>query len=118
MSDIFASITEQGGWTVALVGYCIVFAALVLLIWIFISVPKIINMQIRSELRRRGKHVADTEDELHIKGDVSAAISMALHLYLSEMHDEESKVITISRIQRRYSPWSSKIYNVYNSPMK
>jgi hypothetical protein len=59
-----------------------------------------------------------TEDDLHLQGDVSAAISMAIHLYFSEMHDDESNVITINRIQRRYSPWSSKIYSIYNTPVK
>lgn len=111
-------ITEQGGWTVALVGYIIVFAALVMLIAIFTVIPKLINMRIRSELRRKGKQVTDEPDEFEVGGDVSAAISMALHLYMNDMHDEESNVITISRIQRRYSPWSSKIYNIYNSPLK
>ncbi len=39
---------------------------------------------------------------------------MALHLYLDEIHDEESGVITIKQISRAYSPWSSKIYAVRN----
>ena len=44
-----------------------------------------------------------------------AAISLALHLYLNDhAHDVESNVITIKRIQRRYSPWSSKIYSMNN----
>lgn len=118
MNELFSEIGNQGGWTVALVGYSIVFGALVLLILIFSALPKVINMKIRSELRRKGKQVSDTEEELHVKGDVSAAISMAIHMYFSEMHDDESNVITINRIQRRYSPWSSKIYSIYNSPVK
>jgi Na+-transporting methylmalonyl-CoA/oxaloacetate decarboxylase gamma subunit len=111
-------ISSQGGWTVALVGYTIVFAALVLLITIFTIIPKLINMKIRSELRAKGKPVSDKPDELNVGGDVGAAISMALHLYLNDMHDDEPNVITISRIQRRYSPWSSKIYSIYNSSLK
>jgi glutaconyl-CoA/methylmalonyl-CoA decarboxylase subunit delta len=43
------------------------------------------------------------------------AISMALHLFYDEVHDNESNVITIKRIERRYSPWSSKIYGVTNN---
>lgn len=44
-----------------------------------------------------------------------AAISLALHLYINfNSHDEESNVITIKRIERRYSPWSSKIYSMNN----
>ena len=46
--------------------------------------------------------------------DKKAAIAMALYLYFNEMHDEESNVITIQRISKTYSPWSSKIYNMRN----
>ena len=42
------------------------------------------------------------------------AIAMALHLFYDEVHDDESNVITIKRIERRYSPWSSKIYGINN----
>jgi glutaconyl-CoA/methylmalonyl-CoA decarboxylase subunit delta len=42
------------------------------------------------------------------------AIAMALHMYYDEVHDDESNVITIKRIERRYSPWSSKIYGINN----
>lgn len=42
------------------------------------------------------------------------AIAMALHMYYDEVHDDESNVITIKRIERRYSPWSSKIYGIHN----
>jgi len=115
LNIILASVSSQGGWTVALVGYSIVFAALVALIIIFSTIPKIINMKVRSELRRKGKHVIDENDTLNVDGDVTAAISMALHLYYSEMHDDEPGVITINRIQKRYSPWSSKIYSIYNN---
>ena len=112
------TIANQGGFTVALVGYIIVFMALVVLIVIFTTIPRIINMKVRTELRRKGKEVTNQPDELSVGGDISADISMALHLYLNDMHDEETNVITISRIQRRYSPWSSKIYNIYNTPLK
>lgn len=43
------------------------------------------------------------------------AIAMALHLFYDEVHDNESNVITIKRIERRYSPWSSKIYGINNN---
>lgn len=119
MNAIILSISEHGGWTVALVGYTIVFAALVSLIIIFTQLPKLLNMKLRFDLKRKGKEVvSDKPEDYMVGGDVNAAISMALHLYFSEMHDEESNVITISRTQRRYSPWSSKIYNIYNSPVK
>ncbi|MDX9905877.1 MAG: lamin tail domain-containing protein, partial [Bacteroidales bacterium] len=39
------------------------------------------------------------------------AIAMALFLY-NEVHDEESNILTIERVSRIYSPWSSKYYNM------
>jgi hypothetical protein len=47
-------------------------------------------------------------------GDI-VAIAMALHFFYDEVHDTESNVITIKRIERRYSPWSSKIYGINNN---
>lgn len=118
MNMILLSISEHGGWTVALVGYSIVFIALVCLIFIFTQLPKLLNIKTRIELRRKGKEVSDKPEDYVVEGDVNAAIAMALHMYFSEMHDDESNVITINRTTRRYSPWSSKIYNVYNTPVK
>jgi Na+-transporting methylmalonyl-CoA/oxaloacetate decarboxylase gamma subunit len=119
MYNIFlGAIANAGGWTVAAVGYFIVFLALVLLIAIFTNIPKLINAITRMRLRREGKQVTDEPDEFVVDGDVNAAISMALYMYFNEMHDDESNVITINRITKRYSPWSSKIYNVYHTPVK
>jgi len=41
-----------------------------------------------------------------------AAISLALHLYLKEVHNDEDLRITIQKSMKPYSPWSSKIYSV------
>jgi glutaconyl-CoA/methylmalonyl-CoA decarboxylase subunit delta len=41
-----------------------------------------------------------------------AAISLALHLYFKEAHDNEDLRITIQKSMKPYSPWSSKIYAV------
>ncbi|HNZ61704.1 MAG TPA: hypothetical protein PK903_01100 [Paludibacteraceae bacterium] len=53
-------------------------------------------------------------DNKNIPAEEIAAIAMALHLYLDSAHDEESNVLTIKRIERRYSPWNSKIYGLNN----
>jgi glutaconyl-CoA/methylmalonyl-CoA decarboxylase subunit delta len=74
--------------------------------------PKVINMNIRQKLRRQGKHKEAEVESLEITGEVNAAISVALHLYFNEMHDEESNVMTIKKVSKRYSPWSSKIYGL------
>lgn len=46
--------------------------------------------------------------------DNEAAIAMALYLYFNEMHDEESDIITVKRVSKTYSPWSSKLYSMRN----
>jgi hypothetical protein len=46
----------------------------------------------------------------------AAAIALAIHLYKSEMHDMESFTITLQKVSRIYSPWSSKIYTLRQNP--
>ena len=95
----------------SLVGYVIVFLALTLLFYVFNLIPKILSFNKRRQLRRKGLRERVIED-ITITGEVSAAISTALHLYFSDLHDEETRVLTVNKISKRYSPWSSKIYNV------
>jgi len=98
---------------IAIAGYLIVFTALVLLFWFFSLTPKVISLG-KTKIRvRQGKQPLITQGE-GLSGEEIAAISMALHLYMEEMHDEESGVLTIKQISRAYSPWSSKIYAVRN----
>ena len=96
--------------TLAVVGYLTVFFALVMMYFVYNNIPKLINLKIRQKLRKEGK-LKEAETELSVSGEVNAAISMALYLYLNE-HDEESHTLTIKKVQRSYTPWSSRIYNV------
>ena len=103
------------GITVAIVGFSIVFFALTALVIVFTRLPKLINRQFNKDKLRRSKHKkqeALTQDDFIVEGNVTAAISLALHLYFNELHDEESNVVTIKKVRKAYSPWSSKIYSV------
>ena len=51
-------------------------------------------------------------------GEVIAAISMAMHEMQNDVHDVEDTVLTITRVKRTYSPWSSKIYTLRELPKK
>lgn len=102
---------DSYGLIVAAVGYVIVFSSLLMLYIVFVNLPRVINIKIRNRLRKEGKECAEQED-LSIPGEVNAAISTALYLYFNEMHDEESNVITITKVSKTYSPWSSKIYGL------
>lgn len=104
-------------WTVTFLGYVIVFAALALLVAIFTIVPKIHAAQVKKRLKKEGKLSScesSGECSLEVSGDENAAVAMALYMYFNELHDEESNVITIKKIERRYSPWNSKLYGMNN----
>jgi Na+-transporting methylmalonyl-CoA/oxaloacetate decarboxylase gamma subunit len=51
-------------------------------------------------------------------GEVFAAIAMAMHELQSDVHDVEDTVLTITRVKRSYSPWSSKIYTLRETPRR
>ncbi len=103
------------GITVALVGFSIVFFSLTVLVIVFTRLPKLINRLFNKDKtkskRQKRKEEEANEDEF-MEGNVTAAISLALHLYFNELHDEESNVVTIKKVRKAYSPWSSKIYSV------
>lgn len=62
------------------------------------------------------KAVSKPAAEEEMSGEVNAAIAMALYLYQNELHDYENTVLTIQKVSRNYSPWSSKIYTLRKSP--
>jgi len=45
-----------------------------------------------------------------------AAMAVAVFMHHSETHDKESAKLTIQKISKRYSPWSSKIYGLRRNP--
>ncbi|HPI38120.1 MAG TPA: OadG family protein [Ignavibacteriaceae bacterium] len=104
------------GVGMAVIGMGIVFLSLLLLYIVFFNVAKLINLKLKKNLQKEGKSADEIEKEIDISGDVNAAIGMALHLYLSEIHDFENTVLTIKKVSRTYSPWSSKIYGLRQIP--
>ncbi|MFV0471342.1 MAG: OadG family protein [Paludibacteraceae bacterium] len=95
------------------IGISVVFTALTLLVFAFLISAKLSTNTLK---KRSIKSGTPEEKTSSLDTDKMAAISVALHLYLQEeeIHDQESNVITIKRIQKRYSPWSSKIYGINN----
>lgn len=98
--------------TLGIVGIVVVFIALALLVIILNNIPRIGDFflwLIRSGLKK--PQIAEAKD-LRISAQVTAAISAAIYLYLDEIHDKESRVMTIRKVSKNYSPWSSKIYGL------
>jgi hypothetical protein len=111
----FSNINELSILITA-VGYIVVFMALASLVIIIGRIATVQGFYVRLKLRRRKK----TEDPVNIKpepsisADANAAICTALYLYFTELHDEEKYVMTVKKVSRTYSPWSSKIYGIMN----
>ena len=51
-----------------------------------------------------------------ITNDELAAIALAIYKYSEDMHDEEDLTLTINKVSKAYSPWSSKIYSIRQFP--
>jgi glutaconyl-CoA/methylmalonyl-CoA decarboxylase subunit delta len=116
MLMIYLAVNWDGvfeGLLIAAVGYLVVLIALGVLYYVFRYLPLVLQLRIRYRLRRQGKPVEHGE-ELGVNADISAAIALALHLYLNEIHDEETTAVTIRKVSRNYSPWSSKIFGTSN----
>lgn len=52
------------------------------------------------------------------ENEIVAAISIALNAYLQNIHDYENVILTIQKVVRPYSPWSSKIYGLRQYPRR
>ncbi|PKP35238.1 MAG: hypothetical protein CVU00_03410 [Bacteroidetes bacterium HGW-Bacteroidetes-17] len=99
------------GIVITLVGYSIVFGALVILYFVFSTFSKILTIKVRERLRREGRHEIANLPNIDITGEETAAISMALYLF-NELHDLESNIITIKKISRTNSQWGAKQDNI------
>lgn len=111
-----SSAIDSLTWTVVIVGIGIVFLSLIIVYLFFRYVLTfILNFRFRNFARKQGidPSAVDTAKTM-MSGEVNAAIAMALYSYFDELHDVESGVITITRVSKTYSPWSSKLYNMKN----
>lgn len=113
-SHLFQKI-DPYGIGMSVMGYVVVFAALLFLYLTFSNLTRLLNFKLLRGLKRTGKFKEDKKD-LQITGEVNAAVAAALYLYFNELHDEESYTLTISKVSRIYSPWSSKIYSLRQYP--
>ncbi|MGV6844899.1 MAG: OadG family protein [Lutibacter sp.] len=113
---MFLTINELSeGYLILLTGLIIVFCALLLLATFFnYGLP----ILLKTYKAIKGVKKIDKKSKIEVQedftGEVAAAISSAIHLYLNEQHDAENAILTIKQARKLYSPWSSKIYGAYN----
>ena len=107
------------GIGMAISAMSVVFSGLLLLYISFKIVGKVaVNLSKRNTMKSKGIDKETAKELSQAPGEVYAAISMALHEMQDEVHDVEETVLTITRVKRSYSPWSSKIYTLRETPKK
>lgn len=118
--DMFAE-TDGHGFGLASMAMIIVFTALLLLCVCFYCISRV-----GARTLRRNKalsHGIETSTmtrataPAHDSGEEIAAVVMALHEHLNA-HDQESTILTINKVRKSYSPWSSKIYSLREVPRR
>lgn len=113
---------DKSGIGMAIIAMSVVFIGLILL---YISFKVVGNIAVKLGKRNAMKATGIT-DKAEAKekklgshsGEETAAIAMALHEYLNDAHDIEDMVLTINKVKRSYSPWSSKIYTLRQDPRR
>jgi len=112
---------DKSGVALTIMAMCIVFTALLLLCLCFMLISKIGEKINRAnKMKAHGlapKEVARENRPEHDTGEAIAAIAMALHEHL-DAHDTEQTILTISKVKKTYSPWSSKIYSMRETPKR
>ena len=120
---LLLEVTQQVGitgqtWFITLIG----FGMVLLLLFVFIYVMKLMGKIMRPRAKAVKKEVTNEEqtesvvhkqreDRIVLTGDATAAIALALHLYYNGVHDEEDTKITI---QPHRTQWNNKMYGMNN----
>lgn len=108
-------ITDPYGIGLTIIAMTVVFSALIL-IFIMLKGFGLLDRYMKKknaqkEAVKKGEATPENIETVEAKdytGAELAAITMALHLYTTQMHDEESEIITFEDFARPYSPWSQK----------
>ena len=99
----------------------VTFLGLLLLYLIFKQVGKLSIAASKRNARKAKSGITTNErDELlgEEAGEVFAAIATPLYEVTEDVHDLENTVLTIHKVTRNYSPWSSKLYGLRETPRK
>ncbi|WP_299777935.1 OadG family protein [uncultured Formosa sp.] len=117
MTHIFLLTNDLSeGYVILVTGLTIVFGGLLILTLFFKYALPIMLYIYKIISKGRDKKIKEISPKLNeqFTGEIAAAISAAIHLHLNEQHDNENAILTIKQARKMYSPWSSKIYGVYN----
>ncbi|WP_106828024.1 OadG family transporter subunit [Parabacteroides pacaensis] len=95
----------------------VVFTGLLLLYLVFKQIGKLAISVSKRNTKKAGENIT-LANPGEVSGEVFAAIATALYEFTEDVHDMENTVLTIRKVTRNYSPWSSKIYGLRELPKK
>jgi hypothetical protein len=110
-----ASITEPLSNTRLAIFWGIIVLFVALFTYFLYRTNKIVDARNQLEIQNNSiKSNPNISAEIH--EETAAAIALAIHMYKVDMHDQESFTITLKKVSKIYSPWSSKIYTLRQNP--
>jgi len=109
------SLVDSNVLIVSILGYCIVLLALSAMAYMMVRFHSIRDYIKAKKLKKSAPAESQATVKAVMTGEENAAIAAALYLFFSELHDQERYVMTIKKVSRTYSPWSSKFYNIWNN---
>ncbi|MBQ7280918.1 MAG: OadG family protein [Bacteroidales bacterium] len=103
--------SDPYGVGLTIVAVMVVFLALVCIALVLKGFGSIVQkVEQRKEEDPQAKRlihaVFGTEEEVYV------AIAAAIYQYQEDMHDEEDNVLTIQKVERAWTPWNAKFYNM------
>lgn len=120
-TDSIARFKENDpkGIGMALTAMMVVFSALLCIFISFKIIGRIAMMLSKARARKAAGLPKDADlPQPEAEGEVYAAIALALQLVEEGVHDYEDTVLTMTRVEKRYSPWSSKLYGLKELPVR
>jgi len=110
-----ASISEPLSSTQLSIFWISIVTLVALFIYFLYRTNKIVDAKnLSTEQEGTVRHNPNITAEIH--EETAAAIALAIHMYKTDLHDQESFTITLKKVSKIYSPWSSKIYTLRQNP--
>ena len=111
-------VNDSLGIGMTITAMAVVFLGLFLLYIIFKQIGKLSIAASKRNVEKAVGSASVTADAGQESGEIFAAIATALYEMSDDNHDIENTVLTIRKVQRAYSPWSSKLYGLRQTPQK
>jgi Na+-transporting methylmalonyl-CoA/oxaloacetate decarboxylase gamma subunit len=109
-------IKKHDPWGVGLTAIAVstVFLALIVIVLILKGEASAIKrfQNPKSKKGNEQEKIPAVKKSSDFSGEEFAAIATAIYMYNEELHDEENAILTINKVAKAYSPWSSKMHNI------